>query len=46
MSDLYWPTDTQMAGLAPVFPKSHDKPVLGAITFTNRYDLRWRDVPM
>ncbi len=26
MSDLYWPTDEQMARLAPDFPKRRGKP--------------------
>jgi transposase len=51
MSDLYWPTDEQMARLAPYFPKSHGRPrvedrrVLSGIIFVNRNGLRWRDAP-
>ena len=51
MSDLYRPTDEQMARLSPYFSKSHGKArfdhrrVLGGIIFLNRKDLRWRDAP-
>ncbi len=51
MSDLFWLTDTQMARLAPFFPKPHGKPrvddrrVLSGIIFINRNGLRWRDAP-
>jgi len=51
MSDLYWPTDEQMARLQPFFPKSHGKPrvddrrVLSGIVFVNRNGLRWCDAP-
>lgn len=51
MSDLYWPTDEQMAKLSSFFPKSHGKPrvdekkVLSGIIFINRNGLRWRDAP-
>lgn len=51
MSDLFWLTDAQMAGLEPFFPKSHGKPrvddrrVLSGIIFINRNGLRWRDAP-
>jgi len=51
MSDLFWLTDTQMACLAPGFPKPHGKPrvddrrVLSGIIFINRNGLRWRDAP-
>lgn len=49
MSDLFWPTDAQMARLEPFFPKSHGKPreddrrVLSGIVFNNRNGFRWRD---
>lgn len=42
MSDLFWLTDTQMARLAPFFPKFHGRPrvddrrVLSGIIFINR----------
>ena len=51
MSNLFWLTDTQMARLAPYFPKSHGKPrvddrrVLSGIIFINRNGLRWCDAP-
>ena len=51
MSDLYWPTDEQMARLEPFFPESHGRPrvddrrVLSGIIFVNRNGLRWRDAP-
>ena len=51
MSDLYWLSDTQMAKLEPLFPKSHgrhlvdDKRVLSGIIFTNCNGLWWRDAP-
>jgi transposase len=51
MSDLFWPTDVQIARLAPFFPKSHGKPrvddrrVLSGIIFINRNFLRCRDAP-
>lgn len=51
MSDLFWLTDEQMAGLQPYFPKSHgrervdDRRVLSGIIFVNRNGLRWRDAP-
>ena len=51
MSDLFWLTDAQMAGLEPFVPKSHGKPrvddrrVLSGIIFINRNGLRWRDAP-
>lgn len=51
MDDLFWATSTQMAGLAPFFPKSRgrrrvdDRRVLGGIVFVNRNGLRWRDAP-
>ena len=51
MSDLFWLTDAQMAGLEPFFPKSHGKPrvddkrVLSGIIFINRNGLLWRDAP-
>ena len=51
MSDLFWPSDAQMARLEPYFPKSHGKPrvddrrVLSGIIFINRNGLRWRDAP-
>ena len=50
-SNLFWLTDAQMAGLAPVFPKSHGKPrvdggrVLSGVIFINRNDFRWCDAP-
>ena len=51
MSDLFWPTDAQIARLKPFFPKSHGRPrvddrrVLSGIIFINRNGLRWRDAP-
>ena len=51
MSDLFWLTNTQMARLAPFFPKSRgrarvdDRRVLSGIVFVNRNGLRWRDAP-
>jgi transposase len=51
MSDLFWLSAVQMAGLEPFFPKSHGKPrvddrrVLSGIIFINRNGLRWRDAP-
>ena len=51
MSNLFWPTDEQMARLRPFFPKSHGKPrvddrrLLSGIIFINRNGLRWRDAP-
>ena len=51
MRDLYWPTDEQMARLAPDFPKGRGKPrvddrrVLSGIIFVDRNGLRWRDAP-
>ncbi len=51
MSDLFWLTDTQMARLAPCFPKPHGKPRvddrrgLSGVIFINRNGLRWRDAP-
>ena len=51
INDLFWLTDTQMARLAPNFPKPHGKPrvddrrVLSWIIFINLNGLRWRDVP-
>ncbi|MEO1733600.1 MAG: transposase, partial [Pseudomonadota bacterium] len=51
MSDLFWPTDAQMARLEPFFPKSHGKPrvddrrVLSGVILINRNGLRWRDAP-
>jgi len=51
MSDLFWLTDEQMAGLRRFFPKSHGRPrvddrrVLSGIIFINRNGLRWRDAP-
>jgi transposase len=51
MSDLYWLSGDQLAGLEPFFPKSHgkasvdDKRVLSGITFINYNGLRWRCAP-
>ena len=51
MSNLFWPTDPQMARLQPVFPKSQGKPrvddrrVLSGTIFINRNGLRWCDAP-
>ena len=51
MSNLFWLTDEQMAGLKPFFPKSHGKPrvddrrVLNGIIFINRNELRCCDAP-
>ena len=51
MSDLYWLTDEQIAGLQPYFPTSHGRPrvddrrVLSGIVFVNRNGLRWSDAP-
>ena len=51
MSDLYWPTDEQMARLQPFFPKGHgklrvdDRHLLSGIIFVNHNGLRWRDGP-
>jgi transposase len=51
MRDLYWESASQMAKLAPCFPKSHGKPqvddnrVLSGIIFINRNGLRWCDAP-
>ena len=51
MDDLFWATSTQMAGLAPFFPKSRgrrrvdDRRVLSGIIFVNRNGLRWCDAP-
>ena len=52
MSDLFWPTDAQIARLEPYFPKPHVKPrvndrrVLSGIIFVDRDGLRWRDAPI
>ena len=49
MSDLFWPTDAQMARLKPLLPTSHGKPrvddrrVLSEIVFINHNGLRLRD---
>jgi transposase len=51
MSNVYWLTDEQMAGLRHYFPRSHGKPrvddrrVLSGIIFVNRNGLRWCDAP-
>ena len=51
MSNIFWLTEAQMAGLEPFFPKSHGKPrvddrrVLSGIIFINRNGLRWCDAP-
>ncbi|SDF02634.1 transposase, IS5 family [Salipiger thiooxidans] len=51
MSDLFWLIDTQLAHLAPFFPKSHGKPrvddkrMLSGIILINRNGVRWRDAP-
>lgn len=51
MSNLFWPTDAQMARLETFFPKSHGKPrvddqrLLSGIIFISRNGLRWCDVP-
>lgn len=51
MTDLFWLSDEQMAGLAPCFPKSHGKPrvddrrVLSGSIFINSNGLRCRDAP-
>ena len=51
MSDLFWPSDAQMARLEPYFPESHGKPrvddrgVMSVIFFISRNGLRWRGAP-
>lgn len=48
---MHWPTDRQMAQLAPDFPKSPEKPQFDAhravsgIILVARTDRRWRDAP-
>lgn len=49
MSNLFWPTEAQMARLQPFFSKSHgklrvdDRRVLSGIIFVNRNGLWWCD---
>ena len=51
MSELYWLTETQVAWLRPVFPKSPGKPrvddrrVLSGIIFIQRNGLMWKHAP-
>ena len=51
MSNLFWPTDAQMARLECFFPKCQgkarvdDRRVLSGIIFINRNGLRWCDAP-
>ncbi|GFE51621.1 hypothetical protein So717_33740 [Roseobacter cerasinus] len=52
MSDLFRLSDTQMARLEPVFPKSdgkrrvEDRRELSGIMSINRNGLRWHDAPL
>lgn len=51
MSGLIWLNDTQMARIAPYFPKSHGKPrvddrrVISGIIYVIRNGLQWKDAP-
>jgi len=41
MSDLYWPSDAQMAKLKPFFPKSHGNPPIMSTVENGSYRMRW-----